>query len=356
MRAKARQVLAAMVLGAAILAPGAQHARAQGTEMLPAPTPLTPRISTAAAPPPFPAPLQPMPPPPDLEAPVDPGRDGWGPDGPPSLEPGLFLSTELAVIHPVLRARLANDTPLRPSGDTVTLPSANQNWTVAPWFDVGYRLPRSLGLVSVNYRFFNSEGSQTTFLGDQSFALRSRLNENFINLDYGTTPYQFLPRWDFWWRAGVQLAGVFLDSHIQNSALEQSSSSNFRGAGPHARLEIDRRLDFLAGLSLYARFDGAAPLGRINQNFTERLTPPDGFATTGRWNQNGIQMPLYILVQAGFNYVPPGRDNLRFSLGYVYEHWFAVGQLGDDSVAGNISNSSGEFGTQGIYLRGQWGF
>jgi hypothetical protein len=269
----------------------------------------------------------------------------------------LFVSTELALIHPVLRAHLANNTPLQPSGDTITLPNANQSWTVAPWFDVGYRLPRSLGLVSVNYRFFNSDGTQTTFLGDQPFALRSRLAENFINIDYGTTPYEFLPHWDFWWRAGLQLADVFFDSHIQNGTLEQASSNNFRGAGPHARLEINRHLGALPGLSLYTRLDGAAPLGRINQNYAERLTNPDGTATTGRWNQNGIQMPLNLFVQAGLAYVPPGRENLRFNLGYVYERWFAVGQVGDDAQAGIITNAtSGGFDAQGIFLRGQWDF
>jgi hypothetical protein len=371
MRARARQVLASMVLAAAaVLVPGVSGARAQGTGTLPAPMPLLPPAETLPSPTPLglqggalaaqvpPAvPVQPPSPPPDLEAPVDPGRDGWGPYGPPSPESGLFFNTELAFIHPVLTAHLANNTPLRPSGDIVTLPSANLNWTVAPWFDLGYRLPRSLGLVSVNYRFFNTEGTQAISLGDRPFALRSRLDENLLNLDYGTLPYEFLPHWDFWWRTGVQLADVYFDSGLRGSALAQSATNNFRGAGPHVRLELERHLAGLPGLSLYSRLEGAGVLGRINQNFAQGQTFPDGATTFGTWNQNGIQMVLNIFVEAGLTYVPPGRENLRFNLGYVYERWFAVGQLGDDAQAGVVSNvESGGFDTQGLFLRAQVDF
>jgi hypothetical protein len=371
MRPRARQVLASMVLAAiTILVPGAPRAPAQGADSLPAPMPLLPQAETLPAPTPLglqggppaaamplPPPAQPPPPPPDLEAPVDPGRDGWGPYGLSSPDPGFYFNTELALIHPVLGAHLANNTPLKPSGDTVTLPSANLNWTVAPWFDLGYRLPRSLGLVSINYRFFTTEGTQAAFLGDQPFALRSRLDENLINLDYGTLPYEFLPHWDFWWRTGVQLADVFFDSRIHGSALDQSASNNFRGAGPHVRLELERHLAGLPGLSLYSRLEGAGDLGRINQNFAERRTSPDGVTTFGTWNQNGIQMVLNVFLEAGLTYVPPGRNNLRFNLGYLYERWFAVGELGDDAQAGVISNAeSGGFDTQGFFLRGQVDF
>jgi hypothetical protein len=357
MQARARQVLALVLGAAAVFAPGTPRILAQGTEMLPAPTPLGPQAGTLAAGTPVLAPIQPPPPAPDLETPVDPGRDGWGPYGPPSPDPGLYFNTELAIVHPVLNAHLANNTPLRPSGDILTLPNANLNWTVAPWFDLGYRLPRSLGLISINYRFLTTDGTQAAFLGDQAFALRSRLDENFINLDYGTLPYEFAPGWDFRWRVGVQLADVYFDSRIQGSALDQSATNNFRGAGPHARLELERHLAGVPGLSLYSRIEGAAPLGRINQNFNENLIDPAGIATSGRWNQNGIQIPINVFVQVGLTYVPPGRENLTFNLGYVYERWFAVGQLGDDAQAGVTNNvESGGFDAQGIFLRGQWDF
>ncbi len=357
MRARARQVLAVVLGAATVLAPGAAAALGQGTEMLPAPTPLLPAAPTLAAATPLPPSAEPTPPLPDLLAPVDPGRDGWGPCGPPSPEPGLFFNTELALIHPVLNARLANLTPLQPSGDTITLPNANLNWTVAPWFDLGWRLPRSLGLVSINYRFFTTDGTQATFLSDQPFTLRSRLDENFINIDYGTLSYEFLPHWDFRWRVGVQLADMYFDSRIQGAALDQSATSNFRGAGAHARLELERHLAGVPGLSLYSRVEGGAPLGRINQNYSESRTNLDGTLTGGHWNQNGIQLPINVFAQAGLTYVPPGRPNLTLNLGYVYERWFAVGEVGDDAQAGVVSNvTSGGFNTQGVFLRGQWDF
>jgi hypothetical protein len=67
-------------------------------------------------------------------------------------------------------------------------------------------------------------------------------------------------------------------------------------------------------------------------------------------------MVLNLFVQAGLAYVPPGRENLRFNLGYVFEHWWSAGSLGDDSNAGMVSNSRGEFGAQGVFLRAQWDF
>jgi hypothetical protein len=347
------------VLGAAVavaLAPWG--ARAQAPALPPAPVPVLPGpAGPAAVPPGWPDFGPPPPPAPPLEIPIDPGRDGWGPYGPPSPEPGPFFITELAIIRPTLRFRLTNDTPLEPSGHTLTVPGANLGWTVAPWFDLGYVLPRSLGLVSLNYRFFNAEGNGTALLNDHPGALRSRLGENVINLDYGTTPFAFAPGWDFQWRIGVELAEVFFDSRVRNATGEQSSSNLFRGAGPHARLDVYRHLADVPGLSLFGRLESAGDLGRIDQKFREQITGPGGAALSGgTWDQNGTQMVPMILVQAGFSYVPPEHKNLLFTLGYVFEHWWYVGQLGEDSNAGAQSATRGEFGTQGVFLRGQIDF
>jgi hypothetical protein len=293
---------------------------------------------------------------PPLELPLDPGRDGWGPYDAPSLPPGWFFNTEVDVIHPVLRARLSNDTPLIGTGTTLAVPGAPLHWTAAPWLDAAYRLPRSLGFFSINYRFFTSEGGGSGVLADNPADVRSRLDENLINLDYGTTPYAILPRCSCQWRIGVQLADVFFDSSIRNGTGAQSASNSFRGAGPHARLELDHHLPFGPGLSLYGRLEGAGVLGRISQKFREEITNPGGGPANGFWEQNGTQMVPTLLVQAGLDYVPPRRANWRLSLGYVYERWWYVGQLGEDSNAGTLSNTRGEFGTQGVFLRGQVDF
>lgn len=318
MRARARQVLAAVVLGWAAFAPPAARAEAPA---LPA-----------------------------LEEPVDPGLDGWGPYGLPSPEPGLFFNTELAFIHPVLRNRLTNDTPLRPSGNTLTVPSAELPWTVAPWFDLGYRLPRSLGIVSLNYRFFTADGNGTTVFAGLPSELRSRLGENVVNLDYGTGPCSFAPRWDFLWRIGAQYADVFFDSRLAGGSASQQASNHFNGAGPHARLDLSRSLDPLPGWSLFSRLDGAVVFGRISQKFSQQT------AVLETWEQNGTQSVPVLNVQAGLSYTPPALPGWRFTLGYTYEHWWYVGQLGEDSNDGSLSRTRGEFETQGIFLRGQVDF
>jgi hypothetical protein len=265
----------------------------------------------------------------------------------------LFINTEVSVLHPVLRFRLTNDTPMPATGDTLTVPGARLDWTAAPWFDVGYRLPRSLGFFSINYRFFTSKGTQAVLLGDRAADVRSRLDENLINLDYGDAPYAFAPHWDFEWRIGVQLADVYFDSALRGEALFQEGTNSFRGAGPHARLDLTRHLLLLPGWSLFGRLEGAGVLGRISQKFREQIDHTTGSTTAALSEQNGTQMVPTLLVQAGCSYVPPTHANWMFTLGYVYEHWWYVGQLGEDSNAGAQSATRGEFETQGIFLRCQ---
>jgi hypothetical protein len=349
MRTGARQVLAAVLLGAAGVMLHAGMACGQESEVLAVPVPAAP---SAPLPPPVlgPRPNAPAPRPPPLQLPLDPGRDGWGPYDEPSLPPGWFINPEVALIHPVLRFRLTNDTPLSGTGDTLTVPGSRLNWTVAPWIDAGYLLPRSLGYFSVNYRFFNADGRQTAVLDNRAAEVRSRLDENLINIDYGSTPFAFEPRWDFEWRIGVQLADVYFDSAIANDRLSQQGTNSFRGAGPHARMDIDRHILAVPGLSLFGRLEGAGVLGRITQKFREGLPNP-GTEPTGFWEQNGTQMVPVLWVQAGLSYVPPGNPNWKFTVGYTYEHWWYVGQLGEDSNGGAQSATRGEFETEGVFLR-----
>lgn len=335
-----------MVLAAAMGLPWV--AFGQQAEISPAPRPLLP------GPPPVPPPLPPSAAPPrePLERWLDPGPDGWGPYGPASPAPSFFFSTELDVIHPVVRNRLTNDTPLQPSGDVLTVPEARLPWTVSPWFDLGYWLPDSLGLVSLNYRFIMAEGSGTDRLLGEPAELRSRLTQHVINIDYGTTPCSFAPHWNFAWRFGVEIADVFFDSRLQEAALFQQASNNFFGAGPHARLELEHAPDLVPGLSLFSRVEGAVDFGRIDQHFREGV-PRAGELVGGLWDQNGLQTVPTLLLEAGLSYRPPLLPCTIFSLGYFYEHWWYVGQLGTDSNAGLQSATRGEVESMGFFLRGQ---
>src|SRR5947199_229053 len=86
-----------------------ERSSARGPARTPVPAPLPP---PPAPPPPSPLTYTPPPPPPGPFVTGDPGRDGWGPYGPPSAPPGWFFETELQFIRPVLKDRLSSDAPL----------------------------------------------------------------------------------------------------------------------------------------------------------------------------------------------------------------------------------------------------
>jgi hypothetical protein len=299
----------------------------------------------------------PLPPAPDLEQPLDPGRDGWGPYGAPSPEPGFSLGAELGVVHPVVRNRITNEVPVSPTGDVLTLPSATLLCTVSPDFEVAYRLPRSLGYFAVDYRFVIAEGSATDELAGAAADLHSRLTEHVIDIDYGSSPVAFAARWEFDWRVGARIADVFFDSTLRNDLMFQQASNNFLGAGPHVRLDLQRHLlcppgFSLYGFSLYGRLEGAVAFGRISQKFREEIGDLSGFQ-----EQNSFQSVPTLLLQAGVRWVPRMLPSTTWTLGYVYEHWWYVGQLGTDSSGSEAQSASrGEVETQGIFLRGEIDF
>jgi hypothetical protein len=365
MRGGGRVALVVAVLGA--LAPGGVT-RGQVSELPLQPAPVLPAPRQADAPGASlasPAPVVPVappaaPPPPHdtLFDTPDPGRDGWGPYGPPSPPPGYFFDLDLQIIRPVLLNRISNDIPLA-NGAMLHVPSADLNWTVAPWFEVGYRLPESWGFVAAGYRFFDSDGSTDEPPGDGGLVshVHTRAALNMVDLDYGTTPYSFAPRWDWIWRAGVRYGNVFWDSRLQNPLTDQQSSNFFTGFGPHARLDLLRHVPEVPGLALWTRFDGSVLIGRVNQRYRDLETAEDGTQQFFANDQNSTQAVPTMLLQAGLEYTPPGRENLHLNLGYVYERWWYVGQVGLSATAGGIiSNSHGEIGSQGISLRAQWDF
>jgi hypothetical protein len=332
---------------------GVAGASAAGPRNSP-PVPTSPPPSNTAFPPP-------KPPPPDqdtLFTPPDPGQNGWGPYGESSPPPGFFCDVDLQIIRPVLLNRIINDTPLA-NGAFLQVPSADLNWTVAPRFEAGYRLPESWGFVAAGYRFWSSDGSGTVPPGEGGLvsAVHTRAALNMADIDYGTTPYAFTPRWDWSWRVGVRYGDVFFESRAVNDAFNQESSDFFTGFGPHARLDLQRHVPEVPGLALWTRFDGSVLLGRISQKFRDTEFAPDGTPAFSAFEQNSTQAVPTLLIQAGLAYTPPGRDNLHFNFGYVYERWWYVGQVGLTATSGAAaSRSHGEVGSQGVSLRAQVDF
>src|SRR5262249_53403703 len=152
-------------------------------------------------------------------------------------------------------------------------PPAALDWTAAPRFEVGYRLPSGFGQFAFAYRFLISEGTETLFGPDAPAAFKSRLDINIVDLDYVSREF-FTFQWPYCTltsRFGLRWADAFFDARaVQPFAaaaggtgiLETYASNNFWGVGPHMGLELARRWEN-SGLTLVGRVDGATLLGRL---------------------------------------------------------------------------------------------
>src|SRR5262249_43289330 len=131
------------------------------------------------------------------------------------------------------------------------------------------------------------------------------------------------------WRfgVGVRIASVFFDSEAAGDSLQQHTSNNFIGAGPHASLELRQHLDIIPGLSVFTSLDGAVIIGQISQSFGESMLLPDGTLVGGATRIEHTQTVPTLTFQLGLTWTPPGpcANWLRFSLGYQYERWWSLG-------------------------------
>lgn len=379
MSIRARNLLLTVLPGivlASVL--GAGSARGQAPPPPPPPRPLevsptaelgqpVPLASPPAAPAPVLAPpppgldyLEPAPPPPPAPsatlAPAVPATpsDPWGPYAPPaSVQPGLFLNAEIEYLFPVLQGRVGSGTAVDP---TSPLPSSNLNSTVAPWLEVGYVFGPQFGLVAGNYRFFSTDGTTNVTTADLPAQVHSRLSINMGDLDFGTLPCSFAPRWTWQGRVGIRWADTFYQTQLQNAFSFQQESNLFYGAGPHGRIDVNRQFGLLPGLSFFGRADGAFLFGQVRQHYIADLDTPFGTVNNGTVMQSRTQTVPIILFQAGLQYTPLSATYLHFTLGYQYEHWWYVGRIGDDPANGNFNHTKGDFGAQGVFLRGQFDF
>jgi hypothetical protein len=251
-----------------------------------------------------------------------------------------------------LQAGVAIDSPVfQQSGlqnflpNVVHLPTAELDWTGAPRFELGYRFPEGCGELLFSYRFLVSDGRATIpqfDFGDVGL-LKSHLDMQVFDFDYGSREYSLDPHWDMKWRAGVRLANVFFDSLAEGFFREERTSNHFIGAGAHVGLDLWRRLD-IDGLGLFIRLEGASVLGQISQGF-ERVIATDPLAGGATLIHHTQGVPV-LNVQAGLSWTPwYGRT--RYALGYEFERWWYLGEAAD---------SRAELTTQGIFFRAEVGF
>jgi hypothetical protein len=375
-KAELSLVLATLVgLLAAAGAPAQPGLPAAPVPVVPGPPPSgptlgPPRVLDPAGPvypglgPPPPGTVLPPPPPPPPGAPFE-DRNGPLLVGDPLLDqpqfgrPGWFAAVDVAVLAPHFNDRLTHTVTL-PGGitNTVSLPGADLDWTGSPRLEIGYRMPEGCGEFSLGYRSVVSDARATLFTPDGNVGeLKSRLNVNVVDLDYGSPESSLAPNWLMRWKVGVRFAAVYFDSRAAivlpdpaipgGGTVMERVSNNFVGAGPHAGLELERHL-FGTPLSLYGSLDGAVVVGHISQDFEQVWTfDTTGAQVGGALRDSGTQAVPVLSLQLGVRLAPFGCDGMRLSLGYVFEDWFDVG---------NLNSSRGYLIDQGIYFRSEFNF
>jgi Legionella pneumophila major outer membrane protein precursor len=280
---------------------------------------------------------------------------------PPELPPvGWFASLDLGIIKPHIKNRLTDTVQIDGLGpDTVHLPTAPLEWTVAPRVEIGYRLPSGFGGFALAYRFFGTDGSETLLGPDGPASLRSRLDVNVVDLDYQSWEMSLWPNWEMKWWFGLRQGNVYFDSQEREpfaaaaagSGIVATRTTNHHlGWGPHYGLELDRHWNE-SGLSFVTWADGATLLGRTVQRYQEvsAIVGPNGLPLVGETKESNPQTVPVLSFFAGMAWQPPQWHSFRFSVGYEYEYWWNVGRI-------STARSRGEMSDQGVLLRGEFHF
>lgn len=306
--------------------------------------------------PPTPLAYTPPPPPqvfPDAAVvqPSDPVLGGINPFDIAAATPGWFFGADVAVLFPTSTFRITTDQPLPTTNLKLDAPATSLDLTVSPTFEVGYRLPDAAGLFALSYGFVLASGSETINNGLGTLNVQNDVNIHWLDIDYGTIPYEIAPRWETAWRLGARVATInFKSSSTGPGGLTQTATSDYLGAGPHARFDIERRIVPVPGLSLFGRVDGTVYVGLIDQDFTLQKGAK---SDTGSIRQT--QTVPYLNLQAGLSYTPPAFPGFKITAGYLIEEYFRAGKLANEANGQSI-NSRGDFWSHGPFLRGQIDF
>ena len=259
------------------------------------------------------------------------------------IEHRFGFQVEGAFIFPIVRQHL--HAPVTVDGlytTTAALPTADMDLGGAVSFNLVYNR-FGPGVFSATYRLLASEGRDvlTGFDPAGDAFLRSRLDMNTVDLDYGSRGIPLGPLWLVRWQAGAKLASVFFDSRADGPTLERHISNSFFGAGPHAAFSLTRTLGN-SGLALYGRFDGGVVFGEVRQKFSETVWAGDTPIAYGKTSQainRGIPM---LNAQIGLSASPFSGRFGRWQAGYQFEQWWTIG---------NVGASTGDLILHGIFAR-----
>jgi hypothetical protein len=269
-------------------------------------------------------------------------------DPPGFPQPGCFVAADLDIIKPRLLSTQTGTVQIGANApDTLMLQSGPLDWTVAPRVQVGYRLLSGAGEFALGYRGLGTSGIGTTTGPDGTAALQNRLDFGQIDFDYLSREFSLLPHWHMKWHFGVRWVYLYYDARADepfdvaaagSRIFERRFSNSYRGIGPHAGVELERRFEE-TGLSFLGRIDAATQLGRIRQGFFETSTTPgaNGGFLGGETRLSGSQDVPTLGVQVGVAWRPPAYPQAQFFLGYQYEYWWGVGTINNAGTAASMN-------------------
>jgi hypothetical protein len=276
---------------------------------------------------------------------------------PPVLpQPGWFADVELGVMLPHITNDAHDAVTVNGVKSRVQLPGGTLDWTAAPRFELGYRLPEGFGEIALAYRFLGAQGTGTISgpfsAPDAVGSVLTRLDIQIADLDYASNELSICSWWAKW-RIGLRGADVYFDSRVDeplaaaeagSGVFERRMTNNYWGIGPHGSLELERRLTDW-GLMVLGRVDGSILLGRLNQDFFETSTTKvGGQFLTGQTLETQAQAVPQLEANIGLGWRPPSCPALRVFAGYENEHWWDVGHV---ATTGSVA----EVYTQGVLLR-----
>jgi hypothetical protein len=260
-------------------------------------------------------------------------------DDSPVGAPGWFGVADLFIVRPHLNSQLKSSP--NQGSDTVSLATEGSlGTTISPNFTLGYRLPEQLGEFSLAYRFEVAQRSSVPTDPLGGISQKDRLNLNLVDLDWAhRSPFALGEGWDLRFNVGVRLAAIYFDTQRGFSPpdgagqLDERASSNFLGIGPEAGCSVGRQL-FLPGLDVVGKLSGATLFGDIHQSFAETIAGATGPIFAGADSHYQVAVP---------NYSPPFWSQSHFQFGYMWEEFWQIGRLHDQS--------NGDLLNRGLFLR-----
>ncbi|MFO0808199.1 MAG: Lpg1974 family pore-forming outer membrane protein [Gemmataceae bacterium] len=314
-------------------------------------------LPPVTAPQPVPPPPPPPPPPPVspplaasvLTHPDLPPVDSPTLTMPTGPRPGLYGGIDFSLVVPHVSNDLRGTVFVPPIFvDQLRVPSAGLDGTLSPKFTLGYRLPSDWGAVAITYRNLASEGQDVVGgldpLGDST--LFSRLDVNEVGIHYSSSEHPIGALWGIRWEVGARFSSIYFDSQAFGLILGQHTTNHFVGAGPQLALDVTRELPG-TGLALFARGDFADMIGRINQQFSERVGDPAAPIGVGYLSQSGNQAVPYLGLQLGVSWLSHPTGRYRITAGYQFDQWWNVGKVKD---------SRADVQANGLFLRSEINF